>query len=158
MSCIHTGVYIERQIKRRVAIIYKQTAVARADERPEGANREGPKVPLAAGGSAAGNTAASDSERGAQQGARAVAAGALEVFITPIEAAIYKGTTTATPTSTPGTDYCGALKLTSSSSSFDIRSRYEYTAPWGAPSNNIPTARRTTSSSSGWPTAPTVEP
>ena len=54
--------------------------------------------------------------------------------------------------------YCGALKFTSSSSSFDIRSRYEYTAPCGAPSSSIPTARRTTSSSSGWPTAPTVEP
>jgi len=54
--------------------------------------------------------------------------------------------------------YCGALKLTSSSSSFDIRSKYEYTAPCGAPSSSIPTARRTTSSSSGWPTAPTVGP
>ena len=80
----------------------------------------------------------------------------LEVFTAPPEEIAYKQLTTTT--SPPNTNYCGALKLTSSSSSFDIRSKYEYTAPCGAPSSSIPTARRTTSSSSGWPTAPTVEP
>ena len=39
MRCVHTGLYIEHQINCWTRIVYKRTAVARADERPEGVSR-----------------------------------------------------------------------------------------------------------------------
>ena len=39
MRCVHTVVYIQLQINYWTCTAYKRTAVARAGERPQGANR-----------------------------------------------------------------------------------------------------------------------